>query len=89
MAGRYLPTEMQNDEGDVIYPHSEADIIWTQTGKSVEEVLSEKAEIIVSAEQIPVDQRKTGAMYFIVEGASPTAEAAVAMAGPAVGYKVL
>lgn len=40
MAGRYLATELQDDNGDVIYPHTEADIVFTSDGTTVEENLS-------------------------------------------------
>lgn len=40
MAGRYLPTELQDSNGDVVYPHTEADIVWMQDGKSVQEFLN-------------------------------------------------
>ena len=39
MAGRYLATELQDDNGDVIYPHTEADIVFTSDGTTVEENL--------------------------------------------------
>lgn len=39
MAGRYLATELQDDNGDVIYPHTEANIVFTSDGKTVEEQL--------------------------------------------------
>lgn len=40
MAGRYLPTELQDASGDVIYPHSEADIIFMSDGSNVEEAIN-------------------------------------------------
>lgn len=40
MAGRYLATELQDDNGDVIYPHTEADIVFASDGTTVEENLS-------------------------------------------------
>ncbi len=40
MAGRYLAVEMQNESGDVIYPHTEADIVFTSEGRTVEEHMS-------------------------------------------------
>lgn len=39
MAGRYLATELQDDNGDVIYPHTEADIVFASDGTTVEENL--------------------------------------------------
>lgn len=39
MAGRYLATELQDENGDVIYPHTEADIVFTSDGTTVEENL--------------------------------------------------
>ena len=83
MAERYLPTELQDENGNVIYPHSQADIIWTQDGRSVEEVLKKKMELVVSNVAIP------GAMYMFIEGENPASSAAVAMASPSVGYRVL
>lgn len=89
MAERYLPTELQDENGNVIYPHSQADIIWTQDGRSVEEVLKKKMELVVSNVAIPVEQRTPGAMYMFIEGENPASSAAVAMASPAVGYRML
>ncbi|MCM1192726.1 MAG: hypothetical protein NC389_09895, partial [Acetatifactor muris] len=40
MAERYLSTELQDENGNVIYPHTEADIVFTSDGKSVEEHMS-------------------------------------------------
>lgn len=39
MAGRYLATELQDENGDVIYPHTEADIVFASDGTTVEENL--------------------------------------------------
>lgn len=89
MAGRYLPTELQNSDGDVIYPHTIADIIWMQDGRSVEEVLKDKMELIVSGNNIPVEQRTPGVMYAFIEGEAAAAEMGVAKASPAVGYKMI
>jgi len=89
MAGRFLPTELQNDEGDVVYPHTEADIVWTQDGRSVEEVLKTKTQIVVSSSAIPVEQREPGTMYMFIEGESAVPEAAAVKASPSVGYKMI
>lgn len=40
MAGRYLATELQDENGDVIYPHTETDIVFGSDGTTVEENLS-------------------------------------------------
>lgn len=40
MAGRYLATELQDDNGDIIYPHTEADIVFASDGTTIEENLS-------------------------------------------------
>lgn len=89
MANRYLDVEMQNDDGDVIYPHSNAATTWMQDGRNVEEVLKKKMELVVSNVAIPVEQRTPGAMYMFIEGENPASSAAVAMASPAVGYRML
>ncbi len=89
MADRYLDVEFQNDEGNVVYPHSRAETTWTQEGPSVEEILKKKAEIVISSVAIPTDQRKEGAIYMFVEGETATPEAAVAKASPSVGYKMI
>lgn len=41
MAGRYLPTELSNKDGDIVYPHSDASIIWMEDGKSVQQALND------------------------------------------------
>lgn len=46
MAARYLPTELSDDSGNIVYPHSEADIIWMQDGRDVEEVLKRLDELL-------------------------------------------
>lgn len=89
MAERYLPTELQDNNGNVIYPHSQADIIWMQDGRSVEEVMQKKLELMVSNVAIPVEQRTQGVMYAFIEGESPAPSATVAMASPSVGYRLL
>ncbi len=89
MAGRYLPTELQNADGDVIYPHTEADIVFTQDGRNVEEVLKQKIEMVASNVTIPVEQRTPGVMYVFIEGETSVPEAAVAMASPSVGYRII
>lgn len=90
MAGRYLPTELQNSDGDVIYPHTEADVVFTADGKNVEEVLKDKGKIVFSHENIPVGQREAGTMYIFVEGAGTMLSAAsIAGADPLLGYKVI
>lgn len=89
MAGRYLPTELQNAEGDVIYPHTEADVVFTQDGKNVEEVLKSKMEMVVSNVNIPIEQRTQGTIYAFIEGENAVPEAAVAMASPSVGYRMI
>lgn len=90
MAGRYLPTELQNENGDVIYPHTDAGVVWTQDGKSVEEKLKEKTKIVITGENIPIAQREKGAIYLFKDGAgTQIEEGKVAMASPAVGYKVI
>lgn len=89
MAGRYLPTELQNADGDVIYPHTEADIVYMQDGRNVEEVLKSKMEMVVSNVAIPIEQRTQGIMYAFIEGENAVPEAAVAMASPSVGYRMI
>lgn len=89
MAGRYLPTELQNSDGDVIYPHTEADIVFTNDGENVEDVLNRKMEMVVSNVSIPVEQRKQGVMYAFIDGETVVPEAAVAMASPSVGYRMI
>ncbi len=64
MAGRYLPTELQNDDGDVIYPHSSAEVIWMQDGRSVEATIGEKSSVIMTTGEIPVEQRKENNIYL-------------------------
>lgn len=46
MAARYLPTELSDNSGNIVYPHSEADIIWMQDGRDVEEVLKRLDELL-------------------------------------------
>ena len=90
MAGTtYLPIEMQDDAGNILYPQTDASITWTSSGESVEQVLKKKTEVVISNGSIPVDQRKAGTMYLIIEGTGQQSQAAVAKASPAVGYKVL
>lgn len=90
MAGRYLPTELQNSEGDVIYPHTEADVVFTADGKSVEEVLKDKGKIVFSRENIPVAQREAGVLYIFTEGAgTPISTVSIAGVDPMLGYKVI
>ncbi len=64
MAGRYLPTELQNDDGDVIYPHSSAEVIWMQDGRSVEALIGEKSSVIMTTGEIPVEQRQENNIYL-------------------------
>lgn len=89
MAGRYLPTELQNADGDVIYPHTEADVVFTQDGRNVEEVLHSKMEMVVSNVAIPVEQRKSGIMYVFIDGEATVAKSVAAKASPSVGYQML
>lgn len=89
MANRYLDVELQNDDGDVVYPHSNAATTWMQDGRSAEEVINEKMEMVFSNVAIPVEQRKKGVMYAFIEGESVVPESAVAMASPSVGYKMV
>lgn len=89
MAGRYLPTELQNADGDVVYPHTEADIVFMQDGRNVEEVLKSKMEMVVSNVAIPVEQRKAGIVYVFIDGETAVSEAAAAMASPSVGYRMI
>lgn len=89
MAGRYLPTELQSPDGDVIYPHTQADIVWMPDGRNLLETLKEKSGIVISSIAIPVDQRTPGTMYAFIEGETAVPEAAVAKASPAVGYKMI
>lgn len=90
MEGRYLPTELQDSEGNVIYPHTEADVVWMQDGKSVEESVKDKTQVVISESSIPVAQRKKGTLYFFKKGAgSVIKNSNIAMASPAVGYKLI
>ena len=90
MAGTtYLPIEMQDDESNILYPHTAASLTWTSSGENVEQALNKKTEVVISNGSIPVDQRKAGTMYLIIEGTGQQSQAAVAKASPAVGYKVL
>lgn len=90
MAGRYLPTELQNSDGDVIYPHTEADVVFMSDGENVEEVLKRKGKIVFSRENIPVAQREAGALYIFTEGAGTRISAVnIASVDPLLGYKVI
>ena len=89
MAGQYLDVEFQNTDGDVVYPHSNAATTWMQDGRSAEEAIKCKAEMVISKVAIPVENRKEGVMYAFIEGESASAKAAVVRASPAVGYKVI
>lgn len=90
MAGRYIPTELQNSEGDVIYPHTEADVVFMGDGKTVEEVVKGKSRIVFSRENIPVAQREENTLYIFSNGAGTQINAAsIASANPLLGYKVI
>lgn len=90
MAARYLPVELQDADGNIVHPHTDADIVWMQDGKTAEQAISEKTQVIISSAGIPVAQRKEGAIYMFIEGAgSVTGDTGVAMASPAVGYKIV
>lgn len=89
MAGKYLPTELQDSNGDIVYPHTEADIVFMTDGSNVEEELRKKTSIVISDESIPVEQRKEGTMYLFKKGAGTQIQSTVAMASPTVGYKLL
>lgn len=89
MAGRYLPTELQDANGNVIYPHTTASVVWTQDNESMEEALKRKMEMVVSNVAIPIEQRTQGIIYAFIEGENAVPEAAVAMASPSVGYRMI
>lgn len=89
MAAQYLPTELQDSKGNVVYPHTASSLVWTQDNENVEDVLKRKMEMVVSQVAIPVEQRTPGVMYAFIEGENAVPEAAVAMASPAVGYKMI
>lgn len=38
---RYLPTELQDKDGNVIYPHTEAGVVWLSDGTHMENALNE------------------------------------------------
>lgn len=85
----YLPTEMQDADGNVVYPHTSANIVWTQENENVEEVLKRKMELVVSSGPIPVEQREAGKMYAFIESETAAMERSAAMASPAVGYRTI
>ncbi len=87
MAGKYLPTELQDADGNVVYPHTDASVVWTQDNRSVEEVLKSKMGLVISTGTIPVGQREQGTMYAFIEDEAAVAAQSVAMASPAVGYR--
>lgn len=87
---QYLPTELQDENGNVIYPHTEADVVFTGSGETVEEVLENKAAIVITEENMPVSERKKGNLYLIKKSGGaqvPTAQTIVA--SPYVGYTTL
>lgn len=87
MAVQYLPTELQDADGNVVYPHTSASVVWTQDNRNIEDVLKKKMELVISDGTIPVGQREVGIMYAFIEGEAAAVEQAVAMASPAVGYR--
>lgn len=90
MAGLVLPTELQDENGNIIYPHTEADVVFTTEGETVEEALEKKTQVVITSENIPVEQREKGAMYLIKKSGGtqvPTAQNIVA--SPYVGYSIL
>lgn len=89
MSNTYLPTELQDAEGNVVYPHTSAAVVWTQDNENVEEVLKRKTEMVISNGPIPVEQRQLGTIYAFIEDEAGTTEQSVAMASPAVGYRTI
>lgn len=87
MAAQYLPTELQDADGNVVYPHTSASVVWTQDNRNMEEVLKRKIGLVISDGTIPVGQREAGVMYAFIESEASAAEQSVAMASPAVGYR--
>lgn len=87
MAAQYLPTELQDADGNVVYPHTSANIVWMQDNRNIEEVLKSKMGLVISDGTIPVEQREEGVMYAFIEGEAAAAEQSIAMASPAVGYR--
>ncbi len=66
MAGRYLATELQDDNGDVIYPHTEADIVFTSDGTTVEENLNGEVTDTDMQEIFVGSQPETGKKLSVV-----------------------
>lgn len=89
MAGKYLPTELQDADGNVVYPHTDASVVWTQDNRNVEDVLKTKMGLVISSGAIPVGQREQGTMYAFIEGEAAANPQSVAMASPAVGYRTI
>lgn len=89
MAEQYFPTELQDDQGNVIYPHTEADVVFTQKGTTVEEELEKKKGIVVAREDIPVEQREGGTMYFMVGKSAEVSGNSNVKVSPTMGLKVI
>ncbi|MDE6993024.1 MAG: hypothetical protein K2P41_01150, partial [Lachnospiraceae bacterium] len=66
MSGRYLATELQDDNGDVIYPHTEADIVYTSDGTTVEENLNGEVTDTDMQEIFVGSQPETGKKLSVV-----------------------
>lgn len=62
---------------------------WHNTVNDNFHELSEKAGVVITEEDIPVADRKKGAVYFVVTDKSPTTENETIKVSPTIGIKTV